>query len=522
MVVNELQLPLNFGLDDLYERNNNNAAFILADGKRFGASSLMLGYHSPVIKEKYIKQGILEIDADEFSFEAVKAVCEAMYCGGLDITRKSFRDVNKMCHVFQVTWMLPKCLEFFERALGDAVDGDSDADLKFLFEEAVYFSEHGRSGSLLDAWMEKSGERRYRGFTKKYLESAADISEFTLKTLIDLTNDRSVFLKNIHSRIIGTHSVLDNVSRFLLKNLNLLECFEQHPGPIVEIFNMLLDNEEAPDWRMLYNLYREVTQEYFVKQSKGKTVVPQLAVAVADQPIPNLFNKLEEIVTLGHVSVESQLEKVAAIMSSNLYMVLEYIVCSTVTVTDSVSRKLLELKRERKWDPIPCQFLDSFNSDFLSSGTRDLLRSVPNLTTDVNSVRVVSQETTDVINFFTSSAIYRFNIKLPGQAPCDKQSKCGFLIGVTGISRDNSEMFDIKLILDQQKYPEDLHCHDISADRIHLVVEYFSTYTKKWYSIPIYWEKGPVYCTSGKLTIGRFTFRTPPSCRIRPSVYVLQ
>ena len=129
MTVEDLKLPLNFGLEDLYEHANNNAAFLLAGGERFGAASLMLGLHSPVIKEKYIKQGILEIEAEEFSLAAVKSVCEAMYCGRLNITRRIFRDVNKMVHVFKVTWMFPKCVQYFEGALVEAVNQDSAEDL---------------------------------------------------------------------------------------------------------------------------------------------------------------------------------------------------------------------------------------------------------------------------------------------------------------------------------------------------------------------------------------------------------
>ena len=150
MTVTELQLPLNFGLEDLYVHSNNNAAFIVENGKRFGASSLMLGIHSPVIKEKYVKEGILEIEADDFSYDTVKTVTEAMYCGQLRITRENYREVNKMCHVFQVKWMSTKCLEFFEVAFEDSQD--SGSNIRYLFDEAVYFSQHGRSASLLAIW----------------------------------------------------------------------------------------------------------------------------------------------------------------------------------------------------------------------------------------------------------------------------------------------------------------------------------------------------------------------------------
>ena len=362
--MDDLKLPLNFGLEDLYENANNNAAFLLAGGERFGAASLMLGFHSPVIKEKYIKQGILEIEADEFSLAAVKAVCEAMYCGHLQITRQIFRDVNKMVQVFQITWMLPKCGQYFEEALGEAVTQDSEEDFKFLFEEAVYFSEVGKSGSLLEVWKDKTGEKRYNDFARNYLKSAADIPHFSLETLIGLTSDLSVFLESILNRIKETDSTLDNVSRFLLINIDLLECIEYHPDKIVEIFNILLENEDSPDWRMLNKMYRDVTQQFVTKQRKGKTAVSQSTVAVADVPIVNLFRDWEE------VSIYKMLENVSAV-SHNLYMVLEFLWCTKMQLTHSVIRKLVELRRENNWGPVHTQFvhfLDHYQRDYWGSG----------------------------------------------------------------------------------------------------------------------------------------------------------
>ena len=243
--VQDLQLPLNFGLADLYEPNNNNAAFIFADNQRFGASSLMLGYHSPVIKEKYIKEGILEIEADEFSYDTIKTFVEGMYCGHLEITNENFREINKMSHVFQVTWMSSKCLEYFEEAFVEFAD--SDEELKKLFDEAAYFNEHARSGTLLELWKEKTGGEGRKTFIREYLETFTDLSNFRLDTIISLTDDHSVFLGFISERISDTNSVLDGISRYLLLNIDLVGSFEYHAERITDIFDTLLDNEQSPE-----------------------------------------------------------------------------------------------------------------------------------------------------------------------------------------------------------------------------------------------------------------------------------
>lgn len=64
---------------------------------------------------------------------------------------------------------------------------------------------------------------------------------------------------------------------------------------------------------------------------------------------------------------------------------------------------------------------------------------------------------------------------------------------VTPVSSHMPGHFDIKLILDTDKdypgYPEDLHCHKIPTDKLHLVLEY--KHNGKWYNKCISWRGIP-------------------------------
>ena len=113
---------------------------------------------------------------------AVKSFVEAMYCGHLDITKENFRDVNKMCHVFNVTWMSGKCSQYFELYCKS-----TDPDLAFLFKEASYFCEHGGSGSLLEVWKNSAGTEKFNAFIGAYLKSRSDLPQIIPKTLMCLT-----------------------------------------------------------------------------------------------------------------------------------------------------------------------------------------------------------------------------------------------------------------------------------------------------------------------------------------------
>ena len=470
--------------------SNNNAAFLLENGKRFGASSLMLGIHSPVIKERYVKEGILEIEADDFSFDTVKTVVEAMYCGLLVITRDNFREVNKMCHVFQVRWMSMKCMGFFEEAFEDSQDSESNT--KNLFDEAVYFSEHGRAAFLLAVWKEKTGEEKRCDMLRGFLEPGTGYSDFVLKTLIDLTADHSVFLDHIRDRTSKstTNHNLDNVSRYLLNNIDLVGCFERHATRSTEIFDALLEDEDSADWRMLIKLYRKVSKECLIRQSKETAVCSKFGVP--DVTIPNLFHDLNQ-----SGAVREVIETAGAV-SCNLYMFIEAISMNGVANSPWAKRTLHTLIRERGFSPVHSNFLDTIGQYHIADLIENCLAA-----NSPNYVRIVAESVTNDLRFITTSAMYQFQIKLPGNSRCNLKSKCGFLIGVSGFSQEAPEQFDIKLILDNDKYPEDLHCHHgISADRIHLVLEGQSK-DNMWCNLCVSWFGRPKYLTIN-LTWGRW------------------
>ena len=52
---------------------------------------------------------------DDFSKEAVDCFVEGMYTGEVDKLQKQiFEDVNKMAHVFNVSWLTKRCLKFYK------------------------------------------------------------------------------------------------------------------------------------------------------------------------------------------------------------------------------------------------------------------------------------------------------------------------------------------------------------------------------------------------------------------------
>ena len=169
---------------------------------------------------------------------------------------------------------------------------------------------------------------------------------------------------------------------------------------------------------------------------------------------------------------DKTLENVATV-SCNLYMVLKWMDHKLWSITDDIIRKLMDLKREKGWNPVHPRFVKSLD---LCDKSKRLVRRCKDLVSSAGNVFVVSKEGRMDWDLIKSSTLNKFHMK--HEEPCDKDwdSKCGFLVGVTGLSRENPDAFDIKLVLAEERYPKDLHFHETyNADKMHIAVEQFMT-----------------------------------------------
>ena len=104
---------MNFGLEYLGSPSLGNLKFLLKDEVLL-ANSAIMSFNSPVIKKITVELFQTEIEVKEFSKSAVQCFLEASYSGTLkDISKLNFRDLNKIVHVFEVTWLIEKCLSTF-------------------------------------------------------------------------------------------------------------------------------------------------------------------------------------------------------------------------------------------------------------------------------------------------------------------------------------------------------------------------------------------------------------------------
>ena len=104
---------------------------------------------------------------------------------------------------------------------------------------------------------------------------------------------------------------------------------------------------------------------------------------------------------------------------------------------------------------------------------------------------IVGTEITTLKELVTSLKFYKFYFKHPAAPQCKKDTDCGFMLKVCPCSKEDAGTFNIERV--REEYPADIHCHDISAAHMHLVVERYVECKGIWVNSYISWLGKPEY-----------------------------
>ena len=97
----KVQAPMDFGIEYLESPSHGNLKFLLEGEDQLLANSAIMPFNSPVIEKMTIEDGRTTVDAQDFPKDAVQYFLEASYTGTIkNISKLTFRDVNKIAHVF--------------------------------------------------------------------------------------------------------------------------------------------------------------------------------------------------------------------------------------------------------------------------------------------------------------------------------------------------------------------------------------------------------------------------------------
>ena len=182
-----ISLPLNFGLHLLDSPTHSNITLATSEGETARASSVILALNSPVMDHMTSELHLTSIDMKEFSKEAVMVFIKALYSGDTtSISRQTFRDVNKMAHVFEVCWLVARCEEVFKE-IADKMLVPCWPDLLFLFEEAAFIISKRKCYKLKEIALKRIQALKWeQDFIKWYDEYERDIPTHKLDMITEL------------------------------------------------------------------------------------------------------------------------------------------------------------------------------------------------------------------------------------------------------------------------------------------------------------------------------------------------
>ena len=206
--------------------------------------------------------------------------------------------------------------------------------------------------------------------------------------------------------------------------------------------------------------------------------------------IPNLFHIGRESHEFNYYLVRD--EYVCWIRSMDFYMVLELILY--ISIDKQIFELILIIKHIISNSPpqswrVHHMFVDQIqllnNCNRLKDVISQLCRH-----NDKDLFYLPSTETT-FNKLITTKNFYKFKFHHPLATQCTDAdvSECGFVLKVTPLTAEDPNSFNIELLVDNNTYPPDIHCHPelVNVDVMHVVVEY-NNRCVGWRSSDLHWR----------------------------------
>ena len=465
-------VPCDFGVENLYDPFHGNVDVEFSDESKLRVNSLILSWNSDTFSHFFNELRLINIEIKDFSKVAVMEFLESMYCGDIKLEKDIFREIYKLSLVFKSKWLADKCREYF-CLMCENITNEFE-ELVFVFNEAMYAKTTLITADFIEMVVNRfSGMENIENlFVKRYLQdNYTSISPAALEhlLLINMENFYPVIT------VIKQHLCegdIDNTTRSLLSNSEIEECFANHMecyGEIYELLVLKTDDMSLDDFKMLANLNVSV-----IKASRSLSKAEKEQVALL-RVIPNLYHEwrlyedmsVEELITSApHISV---------------FMLVE--LCY---ILSDILPNITQICTAKSLCRVPPVFVQSFYKP-------DRLTDLPQTVVSEDDTAVIIGTETNLFELVTTAKSYKFYYKHPASPRCEKDTECGFMLKITPGSLEEAGTFNIELVTEE--YPADIHCHEISAAHMHLVVELYEE--GRWINLCISWFGKPEYSGSG-------------------------
>ena len=506
-----VSVPMNFGLKLLDSPTHNTLQLKASQGAVVRASSVILSFNSPVIDHMTTSLHLTSVNMEEFSEEAVRNFVDAAYSGqSPPISRNLFRDIHKLANVFQMSWLVTRCVQQFTD-IAQSLQEPSYEDLLFLFDEAVYVLSQLKSRELVETALSKIRTlNEEQNFIRNYLVDLNSLSTQQLDLIIELAGTSVEYIVEPLTEQLtaslekGENKVPANC-KYLLENCELHLCQIDHERSCDKLFDVLqkIGDQTLEDSKWVLQIHRKTTAAALKLAfspgacKKTESVNRPASSVLPQNSIPNLFHAIDfkmsfdEVVDwLGNSTEVTSLlmffEGMWTWMLTNNY--------KHKSPAEVVPR-LIEIKEKRGWTNVFYGWLNMWrceNNDLIGIIKSNGKLCSPNLDRKKWGT-FHSRIFRSVASIFEKETELCFDISKSTAAAVDKRNclnhgKCGLLLK-TVPAKDGA---NVVLWTDPAEYPDDIHFHkEFQAKDMHLTAliqvdgDYLSYFPLSWLGTPV-------------------------------------
>ena len=189
---------------------------------------------------------------DDFTRPAVDCFVEAMYTGEVDKLEKDvFEDVNKMAHVFDVSWLSKRCLKFYQSDIMN-FENDSYEDILFACEIASRAHYNLKQSKLVNCFVKSIASRGVdKGiFVTRYLAGFACVPKRKIDMALMIARDNLDIMGNClmaYLSFVLECKSFDENSLYLLQKLNTRNFRNTFPVKFKQLTNFVVSLLQQSD-----------------------------------------------------------------------------------------------------------------------------------------------------------------------------------------------------------------------------------------------------------------------------------
>jgi len=184
---------------------------------------------------------------DDFSVEAVHCFVDAMYSGEFEmLERVNLEDVNKMAHVFEVSWFKRKCLKYFKT---DVLNFEKNSYEEILFAceiaSRAYFNL--KQSKFVGLFVRNMTSRNIgkRVFLRKYMSlNFAELSKRQINMSIQIAGRELNILFDClisYLTFVLKYTGFDENSLYLLEQVDMRLFQHKYPDQFVEVVDLITE-----------------------------------------------------------------------------------------------------------------------------------------------------------------------------------------------------------------------------------------------------------------------------------------